>query len=799
MFGKGAKLDVQGGFHASTANTLRLGDDGEFNVSNVEQSILTVAAPSAFGFLKAKPAAITLQDSQLAVPTGKSLSLIGGDLSISSSLPPTVDESGEPIFRSTLSAQSGRFNLASVASSGEVIPKKSGLNLSTETKLGPITINNMRLDLSGEGGGNIFIRGGRFELINSSIMGDTIGNQNGGVIDIQVEQLKLQHSIIDGNTKSLGKASSIILKVDDTLELTDTSGIYNSSQGNEANAGSAGNIEIKARQIKLSDGAQIFNGTFGAGEGGSIIIMTADLSLDFGGILVSSEEGATGNAGNIEIEAHQLTLMKGGQINASTRSAGKGGSIYIKDAENLNLSGPGKNGPTGIFSNSEGMEATGQAGNIDIETRQLQLSDGAEISSSTTGTGDGGYITILVTNALNIQQSASIFSISKGEQAHAGKAGEIKIEAHQLTLTEGGNINVATKSTGKGGAIFIKVAEGLTISGYGEFKGHILLSGIWSFSRSSEADAGQAGNIKIEARQLTLKEGGIINSGTFGPGKGGAIIIVITDALTLQSLSYISANSQGKQAHAGQAGEIEITARQLKLLNGAQIGSGTGGTGEGNSIIIIVDEALTISGRDKNGNNSGIWSSSASNKANAGNAGTISVTANTIDLKDGGVIATSANNASGGNIEITNSNLLHLQAGAITTDVKNGQGNGGEIHIHKPVLAILNNSEILTKADQGWGGGIDITADKFIPSADSLLDASSRVEGRSGEIKIEADSYVGNGLITLPESFSDPPSLRRCETQFATQETPSHFTRANRARMRRDELKEGVWGSPLDF
>ena len=61
------------------------------------------------------------------------------------------------------------------------------------------------------------------------------------------------------------------------------------------------------------------------------------------------------------------------------------------------------------------------------------------------------------------------------------------------------------------------------------------------------------------------------------------------------------------------------------------------------------------------------------------------------------------------------------------------------------------------------------------------------------------NSYVVNGLITLPESFSDPPSLRRCETQFATQEMPSHFTRANRARMRRDELKEGVWGSPLDF
>jgi filamentous hemagglutinin family protein len=51
MFGPNARLDVQGSFHASTADYLRLGDGGRFDARNPSDSILTVAPIEAFGFL----------------------------------------------------------------------------------------------------------------------------------------------------------------------------------------------------------------------------------------------------------------------------------------------------------------------------------------------------------------------------------------------------------------------------------------------------------------------------------------------------------------------------------------------------------------------------------------------------------------------------------------------------------------------------------------------------------------------------------------------------------------------------
>ncbi len=59
MFGPNAKLDVQGSFHASTADYLRLQDGGQFNARLPGNSLLTVAPVEAFGFLTNTPAAIT--------------------------------------------------------------------------------------------------------------------------------------------------------------------------------------------------------------------------------------------------------------------------------------------------------------------------------------------------------------------------------------------------------------------------------------------------------------------------------------------------------------------------------------------------------------------------------------------------------------------------------------------------------------------------------------------------------------------------------------------------------------------
>jgi len=50
MFGPNARLDVQGSFHVSTADYLRLGENGRFDARNSNDSLLTVAPIASFGF-----------------------------------------------------------------------------------------------------------------------------------------------------------------------------------------------------------------------------------------------------------------------------------------------------------------------------------------------------------------------------------------------------------------------------------------------------------------------------------------------------------------------------------------------------------------------------------------------------------------------------------------------------------------------------------------------------------------------------------------------------------------------------
>ena len=82
LFGPNASLEVSGSFHASTADFLGFADGAKFSAAFGQESMLMVAPPVAFGFLGPNPGAITIRESVLRVPTGKTLSIVGGDIEI---------------------------------------------------------------------------------------------------------------------------------------------------------------------------------------------------------------------------------------------------------------------------------------------------------------------------------------------------------------------------------------------------------------------------------------------------------------------------------------------------------------------------------------------------------------------------------------------------------------------------------------------------------------------------------------------------------------------------------------------
>jgi filamentous hemagglutinin family protein len=147
LFGPNASLDVQGSFHASTADYIGLGDGARFTaLPSAQDAVLTTAAPEAFGFFEGNPAKISIQNSKLDVPQGEALSVVGGNIAVRNG---------------SLTTPGGTLQIASTAISGEVPLATMEANSEQPAKGNAISITDSSLlDASGEGGGTVLIRGG---------------------------------------------------------------------------------------------------------------------------------------------------------------------------------------------------------------------------------------------------------------------------------------------------------------------------------------------------------------------------------------------------------------------------------------------------------------------------------------------------------------------------------------------------------------------------------------------------------------------------------------------------------------
>lgn len=179
-----------------------------------------------------------------------------------------------------LNAASGRFNLVSVASKGEVIAKKDPLDVrisetSSFTKLGHIEMSDSHIETSGSSAGGISIRGSQVWIRDSLIHAHTLGDSDGKDIDIlttdwlhiQGKSADISSTNIDNNqepfgivsnTFGRGKAGHIAIT---TPRLEMRQSTIDTSTRSE---GDAGNIDIQSQQIRLEEGAEIFSNTYKA-------------------------------------------------------------------------------------------------------------------------------------------------------------------------------------------------------------------------------------------------------------------------------------------------------------------------------------------------------------------------------------------------------------------------------------------------------------------------------------------------------------------------------------------------------
>jgi filamentous hemagglutinin family protein len=517
LFGPNASLAVSGSFHVSTADFLRLADGATFYANLGQESRLTVAAPAAFGFLGSDPAPITTRGNVLLVPTGRALSVVAGDITLAGGI---------------LQAASGRIQLASVASPGEVI--FSSLELAPDlrvegvARLGLITLSqgaNVTVSSpagvaasSRPGAGTVLIRGGRLLVNNAFVNARTTGAGEGARLGID---MRMAEELVLTNGGQLIAQSSGAGRAGDVL----------------VTAG--GSIAIVGRSGNNRSG--LFSSTLAGGDAGRITVSTPTLTMDEGLIQALAESNSRGNAGNIEVYVDRLTLTNLAQISSDARSVGRGGIVTVRASDTIIIAGRNREDirfASGLFSNAD---ASGDAGRVFVSAPTLRLEDGGRIFAFTLGDG---------------------------------RAGDIELQVGRLTLTGGGEISSGTSGAGRGGTVTVSATDTITIAG--SFN-EAVPSGLVSDTTGS----GPGGSVHIAANYLQLSEGGRISAFSRGAGDAGTIRLQVSD--TFQSAG---GHVTTEAASAG-GGAIELRAgRLVQLLNSELTTSVQGGGGDAGNITI---------------------------------------------------------------------------------------------------------------------------------------------------------------------------------------------------------------------
>jgi filamentous hemagglutinin family protein len=761
-FGPNARLDVQGSFHASSAHFLSLGDGSVFHATNPGASVLTSAAPSAFGFIDATRAPLAVNGSFLQVPDGRTLSLTGGDLTVTSS---------------TLAALAGRLELTGDAmridaslvtaegrDSGASAPGTIAIRGGTLTLANGAWIRSLNWSPTSGGGIDVDLTGALSLESGSAISTRTFGAGPGGELVVRAGGMHITGgAFMDSYTPSPGAGGRLVITSSAPILISGesasgASGLYSVSTAAGASgaisivapsvtidaeaailsstvgSGPSGKIRIEGGSLRVAGGAFVGGTSTDAGSGGDIEVSAARIDLDGGDIQSFALDA--GNSGTVRLATHELVISNGGGITTDSSGSGRTGDVHVVATGSVRISSP--NAFNGITADASG---SGSAGSIYVTTPELVITRG-RISSDTSGSGNAGDIHLDVGRAMLDRpfiESNSIVPVGA-----AGNAGNIFLRATESIDLAGGTLigGISTSNVGDGraGSIVIQ-APVLRMTG--------------GLIQSNNQLGQEAGTIDISVGRLEISGTAAIQANNFiSTGGGGSIRVTASESISISpgsSLVDYGAITSLSSSRAG-AGSIVITTPRLTLA-GRRISSETIGSGAGGEIRI---DAGTVD------LGAGARIDSSSVGTATGDAGSIVIDAtDRLVLHDGAVISTEAVNARGGNISIRATNLLRLTGSSITTSVGAGTGDGGNITIDPVFVLLENGSRIIARAVGGNGGNIGIISEFFMQSDDSVVDASSQ-RGISGSVTVNAPPVDFGSSLRLPTpSFLDASSLLR--------------------------------------
>ncbi|MEI6427373.1 MAG: filamentous hemagglutinin N-terminal domain-containing protein [Pseudanabaena sp. ELA607] len=426
------------------------------------------------------------------------------------------------------------------------------------------------------------------------------------------------------------------------------------------------------------------------------------------------------NNGEVQVQGRAIRLLGGSEIENNTIGSSQNNSTLIRGTELVEINGLSRN--QAFLSALYAVilpGATGNGGNITIETKDFRLLNSANISVTNfinvgEKAGNSGNVTLtadLVTigsTGGSVYDTGIFAGISRGG---TGKGGSITVNANQLNIIGNGILSTSTSGVGQAGDITLNIKDQIMMMGDG-VGGRT--NGV--FARVLDSSSGNGGNVLINTNALIIGDGMLINLSTNGVANAGKLTI---NARTVD----LSGTGTGLYANVGalatgKGGNIEINSQDTNLRNGATITTSdiAGKKGAGN-IIVNADWRLFLD------NGATIKSESA-----AGAEGNISLKSTATILRHFSQITTNATkNATGGNINLDTGSLV-----------------------------LLESSVISANAVRGRGGNISITAQGVFSTADTRITASSELKGQDGLVRIRTpDALVQNSLVSINTNLGE--------------------------------------------
>lgn len=378
-------------------------------------------------------------------------------------------------------------------------------------------------------------------------------------------------------------------------------------------SGHGGNLTIDTEQLIVKNGAVISTETSNRERGGNLTIRATD-SVEVSGASTDGQRYSTlvartrsdGAAGNITIDTGKLIVRDGASISAQTQSVGTGGNLTVNARDSVELIGSpipisNINQVTGIFADSDPSNGgtdpslfnapAGPAGDVTINTGKLIVRDGAEIGAGTFGKAKGGDITVKARELVEVSGVSPDdlkFPSNLYVDAYAdGNAGKLTISTGRLVVRDGAQVSSGSFGQGNGGSVSVNARDSVELSGSSPVTptGQELFFSVGdrfpSGLMTNSVGAGAAGDVSIVTNKLKVSDGAVAAVSSQGAGNAGNL------GVAARSISLANQGAISATTASGEGGDISLQAGDYLLMRQqSQINTTAQGTGNGGNIAI---------------------------------------------------------------------------------------------------------------------------------------------------------------------------------------------------------------------